>query len=395
VRLSVLWYGAAAAFFVAAMLGSAVAQRQTVRDLVEIDGAGPQMISGQGLVVGLNGQGDSPKGETLAMIKNVLGNQFGRAIGDLNSRNVALVMVSAELPPFQMPGTKIDVHVAAMNDAKSLAGGTLYITPLRSPAATPEGGILFGVAQGRVVADSGDGRAGNPTSGVVKSGAIIEQGIQQKFVKTQLWALELPERDAAGAVVWKRQVRPAPTVVLNLKKPDLDTAVALAGAINSAGVAADPTAPASAGRHPSRLPADYLQRNPLATVLDGGRVKLRIPGSVEFQAAGMAASDPGFDREPAGFLSEILMNVTPTETPAKARVVINDANKSFAIVGTVRVKEGHVGWSGGELRIQQSMALSDFMAQLGNNQAVTSALRIDIIRILDANQMIEGEVVSK
>lgn len=365
------------------LVGAAPAGAQlSIRDLVTIDGAGSYHITGTGLVTGLSGNGDSPKGETLMMIKNVLGNQLNRTIGDINSRNVALVVVSATLPPYQKPGTTIDVQVTAMGDSKSLAGGTLYITPLRSPGATPDAGILIGVAQGRIVVE-GDARTGNPTSGVVKNGLIVEQGIVQKILVTKLWTLSFADRDPAAGGAWKKsEVRPSPTVVLNLKKPDLETAAAIAVAINS-----------EAGRMLSGLPKEHLLQNPLAQVFDGGRVYLRVPGAAEFRDAG--APDPGYEQDPTVFLSDILMKLKPVEQEAKARVVLNDANKSFAIVGSVRVREGIVGWSGGQLRIDQAMPLADFMVKMQNNPAVTPQYRLDVIKVLDQNGMIVGEVVSQ
>lgn len=369
----------ASAAFLLMLLNSASAQE--VRDLVEVEGAGPNYLRGAGLVIGLNGNGDSAKGETLTLLKNLLGNEFRRQIGDISSKNVALVTVTAVLPPFAKPGTAIDVRVQAAGDAKSLAGGTLFLTPLRSPRATGEDPRVFAVAQGPVIVE-GDARTGNPTSGVVKQGGLVELGIRQEIVTEQIWPMTMPA-SVNGSIVWgAAETRRMPTVVLNLKKPDIETASAVALAINSL-FQNDPKV--------NVLPLEYILKNPLALVVDGGRVWVRLPGGEEMKSVGREAVDPKYDWEPTRFVAELMRAQVAPQRP-RARVIINDATKTIAIVGNVNVKEGYVGIEGGRVLIPRTMPLSELMENQVNNAALTPQRRIDLIRALDGAGMIEGIV---
>ena len=105
------------------------AHAQYVKDFVEIDGARSNMLRGYGIVTGLAGLGDSPRGETARVLRNMLQNLVppDAAVQNINSRNAALVLVTAELAPFQKQGTRIDVTVSAVGDARSLYGGELQI----------------------------------------------------------------------------------------------------------------------------------------------------------------------------------------------------------------------------------------------------------------------------
>ncbi|SDE61270.1 flagellar basal body P-ring protein FlgI [Rhodobacter capsulatus] len=153
-----------------------------IKDLVEFDGVRGNDLVGYGLVVGLNGTGDGIRNapfteEIMANILerlgvNVTGEQF-------RPKNVAAVMVTAALPPFARAGSKIDVTVSAIGDAKSLLGGTLIMTPLNAAD-----GEIYAVAQGAVIAGgvSAQGQAasvvqGVPTSGTIPSGAHVEREI--------------------------------------------------------------------------------------------------------------------------------------------------------------------------------------------------------------------------
>ena len=108
--------------------------QQKVKDFVQVDGMGHIELKGFGVVIGLNGNGDSPGGETEQMIRNFLQNHTNRNISKLNIKNVAMVVVSARLRPFQKPGTLINVLVSALGDSKSLRGGELLMTTLRGMA---------------------------------------------------------------------------------------------------------------------------------------------------------------------------------------------------------------------------------------------------------------------
>src|SRR5271167_45231 len=104
-----------------------------VKDLVEVEGIRDNMLVGYGLVVGLNGSGDSLKNapftqQSLQTMLERLGvNTRGQT---MQTKNVAAVMVTANLPPFAAQGSRIDISVSALGDAKSLQGGTLLVAPL-------------------------------------------------------------------------------------------------------------------------------------------------------------------------------------------------------------------------------------------------------------------------
>lgn len=161
-------------------------------------------LVGYGLVVGLNGTGDGIRNapfteEIMSSILerlgvNVTGEQF-------RPKNVAAVFVTADLPPFSRAGSKIDVTVSAIGDAKSLLGGTLIMTPLNAPD-----GQIYAVAQGTIIAGGasaqGDGASvvqGVPTSGVIPSGARVEREIDFDFTQMKSVRLALREPDFTTA----------------------------------------------------------------------------------------------------------------------------------------------------------------------------------------------------
>lgn len=169
-----------------------------LKDLVEVDGVRGNDLLGYGLVVGLNGTGDGLRNapfteEIMANILERLGvNVAGEAF---RPRNVAAVLVTAELPPFARAGSRIDVTVSAIGDADSLLGGTLVMTPLSAAD-----GEVYAVAQGTVLAGgaSAEGEAarvveGVPTAGSIPGGARIEREVAFDF--SDLAALRLALRD--------------------------------------------------------------------------------------------------------------------------------------------------------------------------------------------------------
>lgn len=141
-------------FILALILAGAasVAQANTVRlkDLVEFDGVRGNDLVGYGLVVGLNGTGDGLRNApfTEEIMTNILERLGVNVTGEqFRPKNVAAVLVTAELPPFARAGGQIDVTVSAIGDAKSLLGGTLVMTPLNAAD-----GLIYAVAQGSVIA---------------------------------------------------------------------------------------------------------------------------------------------------------------------------------------------------------------------------------------------------
>ena len=157
-----------------------------IKDIVSVEGVRGNQLVGYGLVVGLNGTGDTIGSttftrESLASMLERLGvnvrDNNGTAL--LNGKNVAAVMVTATLPPFARQGSKIDVNVSALGDAKDLRGGTLLVTPLLAAD-----GQVYAVGQGPVAVGGfkAEGQAtavtkGVPTSGRIASGAIVEKEV--------------------------------------------------------------------------------------------------------------------------------------------------------------------------------------------------------------------------
>jgi flagellar P-ring protein precursor FlgI len=189
-RTSIYSASAALAFACTALLSAlpvTAHAAQTLRNLVSIEGVRDNPLVGYGLVVGLNGSGDSTQVKFSSQsVINML-KQFGVKVPDgtdAKSKNVATVMVSAVFPPGYRRGQAIDITVSSLGDAKSLRGGALLLTPLR--AADNE---VYALAQGNVVVGglSAAGKSGSsvtvntPTSGRVPNGATIEREIATDF----------------------------------------------------------------------------------------------------------------------------------------------------------------------------------------------------------------------
>ena len=195
-------------------LNTKISDAQTrIKDIVDFEGVRENMLIGYGLVVGLNGTGDTLSSsiftrESLVGMLERLG--VNARDDSLKTDNVAAVMVTATLPPFAKQGTRIDLSLCAIGDADSLLGGTLLVTPL-----VGADGEVYAVAQGPVavggVSAGGAGAEiskGVPTNGRIASGAIIEREI----------AFDLQGLD---------------TLTISLRNPDFTTARRIAQAINS------------------------------------------------------------------------------------------------------------------------------------------------------------------
>lgn len=165
-----------------ALTGSANAKTTRIKDIVNFESVRDNQLIGYGLVVGLNGTGDSlnnspfTEQSLLAMLERLGVNVRGQ---NLNTGNVAAVMVTATLPPFTSQGTKIDVNISSLGDAESLQGGTLLVTPLMAAD-----GEVYAVAQGSVNVSgfAAGGEAAQvtqniPTAARIPAGAIIEREI--------------------------------------------------------------------------------------------------------------------------------------------------------------------------------------------------------------------------
>ena len=203
---------AALAAALLALSAPASASSARIKDVVDVEGVRDNMLIGYGLVVGLNGTGDSlnnspfTEQSLVGMLERMGVNTRGT---NLRTKNVAAVMVTATLPPYSAQGTRIDATVSAMGDSKSLLGGTLLVTPLLGAD-----GEVYAVAQGPIAVSGfsaqGQGASvtrGVPTSGRISSGAIVEREIQ--FSLDEL-----------------------PVLRLSLRNPDFTTAQRVATAIN-------------------------------------------------------------------------------------------------------------------------------------------------------------------
>lgn len=194
-----------AVFFALFVLGQAAwAQNIRIKDLVEFDGVRGNDLLGYGLVVGLNGTGDGLRNApfTEDIMTNILERLGVNVTGEqFRPNNVAAVIVTGGLPPFARAGSKMDVTVSAIGDAKSLLGGTLVMTPLSAAD-----GQIYAVAQGTILAGGaeaeGDGARtvqGVPTSGVIPAGARIEREVDFVFAELDVLRLALRTPDFTTA----------------------------------------------------------------------------------------------------------------------------------------------------------------------------------------------------
>ena len=258
-----------------------------IKDITTFEGVRSNMLVGYGLVVGLNGTGDSLSNSPFTK-QSLIGmlERLGVNVRDdaLKTDNVAAVMVTATLPPFARHGTQIDVTVSALGDAKSLRGGTLLVTPLLGAD-----GEVYAVAQGNpaVGGFSAGGKGttvtkGVPTSARIPNGAIVEREVGFEMVNMK-------------------------RVKLSLRNPDFTTARRIAQAINA------------------------FLGIPSAKALDPGTVMLTSPAS--------------YKGDLVALLTDIeQLSVTPDQV---ARVVI-DENSGIIVMGenvrisTVAIAQGNL-----------------------------------------------------
>lgn len=186
-------------FIIAASLSAKAAR---LKDIANIRGVRGNQLVGYGIVVGLNGTGDSKSEYTNKSIERMLDKLGMKVAGkDVSSKNVAAVIITATLPPFARSGNKIDITVNTIGDATSLKGGTLVQTPLRAADSQ-----IYAVAQGPVL-------VGFSSSGVHEAVARIPNGA-------------MIERDMGGDFASRKMFR------MTLHNPDFTTAARVAKKIN-------------------------------------------------------------------------------------------------------------------------------------------------------------------
>ncbi|MBZ9866103.1 flagellar basal body P-ring protein FlgI [Mesorhizobium sp. CA15] len=250
-----------------------------IKDIAQLQSARDNQLVGYGLVIGLAGTGDSLRNSPFteqsirAMLENLgIATEDGRA----RAKNVAAVIVTANMPPFVQSGSRIDIDVSSMGDATSLAGGTLVMTPLKAAD-----GEIYAVGQGSVIVGgfTAQGQAeqltqGVPTAGRVPNGAIVERSVPAEF-------------DDQGVLT------------LQLRNPDFSTAIRIADAIN-----------------------DYTSQRfgmRVAAERDARTVQIKRPRNVSA----------------ARFYAEIENLVVESDAPA--RVVIDERTGTIVIGSNVRI----------------------------------------------------------
>jgi flagellar P-ring protein FlgI len=292
---------ALAVFFAAILtIGGATpaAPMSRIKDIVDFEGIRSNMLVGYGLVVGLNGTGDTlnqaifTRESLIGMLERLGVNARDNA---LRTNNVAAVMVTATLPPFARQGGRIDVTVSTLGNSKSLLGGTLLVTPLLGAD-----GEVYAVAQGSVatggIAASGAGASvtkGVPTAGRIAEGAIVEREVGFELAKLH-------------------------SMNLMLRNPDLTTARRVADVINA-----------------------HLQDG-TAHAIDPSTVALNIPA----KSAG----------DMVGFLTDIeQLRVEPDDV---ARVVIDEANGIIVMGESVRISTVAVAQGNLTVRVTETPQVS-------------------------------------
>ncbi len=275
------------------------AQAARIKDIASIRGVRQNQLVGYGLIVGLDGSGDTNKSEFTQQSLASMLERMGVTVDpeDLKVKNIAAVMVTAELPPFARSGSRIDALVSSIGDAKNLQGGTLLMTPMKGLD-----GKVYAVAQGPVSTGgfsygkgTGTGVQKNfPTAGRVVGGASIEREIRTQF-----------------------NVRE--TLTLAIHKPDFTTATRMAMAINAAF-------------------ADSL-----AKALDAGTVAVKVPDLYKGRTVELVALIENVGVTPDNISKVIINERTGTvimgENARIATVAIAHGNLSIQVNKTDNVSQ--------------------------------------------------------
>jgi flagellar P-ring protein precursor FlgI len=281
-RKSAAWVGRiplfAAMWIFAAppLFGSDADHEMLLRDITQIEGVRDNQLVGYGLVVGLNRSGDTQQTyftvQTLANSLSRMGVQISPGV--VVVKNVAAVFVTATLPPFSRPGTKLDVNASSVGDAKSLAGGVLLMTPLRAP-----NGQVYAVAQGPLVLGGyGEGANGSSktvnhlTVGRIAEGAVVERdaSVDLSHFKTVSLLLQNPDFTAARDVADVINKEFGRTVATTLDSRRIDVDVAASG-VSSVPILISRVQNLSI---PFHSPAKVVVNERTGTIVMGGDVRL-------------------------------------------------------------------------------------------------------------------------
>ncbi|MEW5495229.1 flagellar basal body P-ring protein FlgI [Enterobacter cloacae] len=192
--LSILLYGMTLAV-------PKVVHAERIRDLAAVQGVRSNSLMGYGLIVGLDGTGDQTMQApfTGQSLNNML-SQLGITVPpgtNMQLKNIAAVMVTAELPPFARPGDKLDIVVSSVGNAKSLRGGTLLMTPLKGADNQ-----IYAIAQGNILISGAGAQAGGSrvqvnqlNGGRISGGATVEREVPNDFATQNIVRLQLNETD--------------------------------------------------------------------------------------------------------------------------------------------------------------------------------------------------------
>ncbi len=293
--------------------------KSRIKDIADFEGVRDNMLVGYGLVVGLNGTGDTLNNspftqQSLIGMLERLGVNTRDNLTNLNTKNVAAVMVTATLPGFARQGSRIDVTVNALGDSDSLLGGTLLVTPLLGAD-----GEVYAVSQGAIAVAgfSAKGDAETITKGVPTTGRISAGAIVEREIGFELASLE--------------------SIKIALRNPDFTTARRVAQAINAAigSVVAQP--------------------------LDPGTVVLSVPQS--------------YARNAVGLLTDI--EQLPIEPDQAARIVIDEQSGVIVMGERVRISRVAVAQGNLTIRITESAQVSQ-PAPFSNTGTTTTVPRTQI-----------------
>jgi flagellar P-ring protein precursor FlgI len=175
-----------------------------IKDIAAVRGVRGNQVLGLGLVTGLNGKGDSQASPLLRSSLSSLVSSFGISIApqDIRSKNAAVVMVSAELPPFSRAGDRIDITVSSIGDARDLDGGILLQANLQAA-----NGQTYAVGQGRVMTTQDPN--GSKTVGAISQGAIVEKEVVSQFLDNNVVSIILRNPDFVTANAVQKAIEAA------------------------------------------------------------------------------------------------------------------------------------------------------------------------------------------
>lgn len=312
-----------------ALAGSAEAAR--LKDIADVEGVRGNQLLGYGLVVGLNGTGDGRMTDfTPKSISNML-EKMGIRVDPIAVRvkNVAAVMVTAELPPFARPGSKIDITLSSLGDAKSLQGGMLLFTPLKGAD-----GNTYAVAQGPVdlggfsVSQGGDSAQKNhPTVGTLPQGALVERSIPFDLFQS-------------------KKVR------IVLRKPDFTTMTRVVTALNN------------------------RMGKPAAVAIDSAAVEVPLDARGQFDPVALVAS----------------LEQVEVEQDVGARVIVNERTGTIIMGEKVTISRVALAHGNLNITIRQENDVSQPNALAAGQTAAVTNTDVSVGEDIKALQMVGGEV---